>query len=193
MQGLKEIPENELEAQEYNDLWNKVSKYAKEHPYVNEMVELMITHCPQPLNVLEVGSGFGFAAKKILKTLDPQSYTMYEFSNAIDYAMDLIGPVDVDCHMDYVKDTFRNIDDMHVYDCVVAMEIFEHIVWDLEFIEKIKSGSDVFFSVPLKPSRFHVRWFNTIKEVRDRYGELLDIKQERFVPNKWWCIASKRR
>ena len=61
------------------------------------------------------------------------------------------------------------------YDLVVCLEVLEHIVEDLEIIKKIESGKRFIFSVPNYDYRSHVRKFNTLMDIQERYGGLLDF------------------
>ncbi|KKL92916.1 hypothetical protein LCGC14_1879950, partial [marine sediment metagenome] len=91
------------------------------------------------------------------------------------------------------KEDFRNIQEFHCYDSIIALEIFEHINWDIEFIDKINRGTWVFFSVPNKMANFHVRYFVNKEEIIKRYSKLLEIKDIEFIPSKWWVVAAKRK
>ena len=192
--GKRDVVENECDAEAYNQFWLKNPKYNSVHPYMQPMIELMLDFCPIPSDVLEVGAGFGRMAEMIIKEFKPKSYTAYEFSDSIDVMRELLSKSDYfDCIVTLIKDTFRGITRTESYDCVVAAEVFEHINWDLEFIEGLKSDTWVFFSVPTQYSKFHVRFFDDEQEIHDRFDELLDIRDIVFVPEKWFCVASKRR
>lgn len=60
--------------------------------------------------------------------------------------------------------------------CVTAFEFLEHISRDLDVIAKIPKGVYVFFTVPDFNHPGHVRWFDSVSQVEERYGELIDIK-----------------
>ncbi|MCK5604324.1 class I SAM-dependent methyltransferase [Candidatus Pacearchaeota archaeon] len=184
---------NEVGPEVYNNFWRENPRYNTSHPYIDETIMLMCKSVGHIDNVLEVGAGFGHMAKDVITRYSPTSYTAYEFSDAMDSMSKLLEPLETDCTISLFKDTFRDVTDFYRYDCVIALEIFEHINWDLEFIEKIRRDTWVFFSIPTKPSKFHVRHFLMEDEVRVRYGELLDIKEIVFAPNKWHCVAAKRR
>jgi len=55
------------------------------------------------------------------------------------------------------------------YDCLVTMEFLEHVPFDLEVLERIKSGARVIATVPNFPYVSHVRHFRDADEVRSRY------------------------
>lgn len=58
------------------------------------------------------------------------------------------------------------------YDCVVTMEFLEHVEFDLNVLEQIKSGTKVFATVPNFPYVSHVRHFENVGEVINRYNHL---------------------
>lgn len=188
----QDIVDNEMGPEMYDEHWSNNLGYITEHPYVKPMIEMIRESKHQPKNVLEVGAGFGFAAKRIIDNFSPETYFAYEFSNAIFHLHGILISLKNECEVFLIKESFKNIEDVERFDCVVAMEIFEHINWDLEFIGKIKPGTKVFFSVPTKPGKFHVRHFENVNEITNRYGGLLDIKNIIYVPNKWWCVDCTR-
>jgi 2-polyprenyl-3-methyl-5-hydroxy-6-metoxy-1,4-benzoquinol methylase len=58
------------------------------------------------------------------------------------------------------------------YDCVVALEFLEHIEQDIQILQRIKSGTKFYGTVPNFPYISHVRHFNNKQEVRSRYDHL---------------------
>ena len=56
-----------------------------------------------------------------------------------------------------------------------SFEFFEHVPFDLEVLDKLKSGDAIFFSVPSFDTESHVRHFKNKEEVIDRYSKKLDI------------------
>ncbi len=63
------------------------------------------------------------------------------------------------------------------YDLAVCFEVLEHIVKDLDVINKIEPGSRFIFSVPNFNDQAHVRKFNSETQIIKRYSELIDIYQ----------------
>lgn len=68
----------------------------------------------------------------------------------------------------------------------VALEIFEHTD-DLKIIENMRVGKEIIFSVPDFDYPGHVRFFNSIDEVNDRYKNV--IKFESITKFKNWFIC----
>lgn len=76
------------------------------------------------------------------------------------------------------------------YDTVISMEFLEHVDDDLSVIERIRSGTRFFATVPDFLSESHVRCFSTNEEVIRRYSSFFDsftvdffdlpIKKQRF-------------
>ena len=188
-----DITENERNAAHYNDLWASGYgiRYRFEQPYVIPMTELLGRFCRCPRHVLDVGAGYGFPALKFISTFMLRKYTAYEFSDSMDFTSKLLDPFRDYCDITLHKETFRGIQ-VDDYDCVVALEILEHIVWDLEFIASLKSGTRLFFSVPKDmPGVRHVRTFQNHKEVIARYEHLVTFEHT-ILFDKWYCIYCKR-
>ena len=195
MLKLKEFPNRECGPDTYNSIWFRNPKYTThEGLYVQDIVNLLKKFHPNPQHILDVGAGFGIPAAKIIHQLQPQAYTLYEFSDAADYILKFLKPFGdaLSCSIKAYKQSFRDIENLERFDCIVALEILEHINWDLKFLEKIKSGTLVFLSVPKKHGLYHVRAFPNARHVVGRYSKLLDIK-EIVIIGKWYCVAAKRR
>lgn len=70
-----------------------------------------------------------------------------------------------------VADVFEtDLLDMWTYDCVLIMEFLEHVERDLDVLRKLKPGTRVIATVPNFPARGHVRYFDSVDSVRDRYA-----------------------
>jgi|GEM_PF-891662 len=61
------------------------------------------------------------------------------------------------------------------YNVLVLFEFLEHVTEDTEILEKIKAGAHVLLSVPNFYSFAHVRWFENVDKVIQRYGAILNI------------------
>ena len=64
----------------------------------------------------------------------------------------------------------------------VATEVLEHLDDDLALIERLPIGATVVLSVPSFDSESHVRFFPEARSASERYGALLDIDVERYIP-----------
>ncbi len=58
------------------------------------------------------------------------------------------------------------------FNTIISLEVFEHIVEDIELINRIPSGKKIIFSVPNFDDVAHVRFFNSIVDVENRYSPL---------------------
>lgn len=56
------------------------------------------------------------------------------------------------------------------YNCIIALEVFEHINNDLEIIGKIPAGRTVIFSLPTFDDTAHVRYFKKAYQITARYS-----------------------
>lgn len=192
----KEFHKRELGPKTYNKIWRKKPKYYDKHPYMPVIMYLCQTYYPTAKNILEVGAGFGHFAVKFVSTFNPDSYTAYEFSSAAKLLKKRLG--ELPCKTTVYKGDFHDMEDYDDYDCVIALEILEHINWDLGFLLRLKRDTWAFFSLPTKHAKNHVRAFLTHKSIWKRYRDILDIREikslclyENFP--KWWCIAARKR
>jgi trans-aconitate methyltransferase len=69
-----------------------------------------------------------------------------------------------------VEDIYKsNIIEETNADCVVLLEFLEHVDKDIQVIEKIKEGVRVIATVPNFPATGHVRYFESVQKVKERY------------------------
>lgn len=189
-----EVPENEVGPEHYNAFFKRNPKYkSTRHPYIKPIINMMWESKCKFTNILEIGAGFGLASEEIISKFKPESYCGYEFSNAMSGLRERLNQFSTLCNISLINDTFKDIDRMDRFDCVIALEILEHINWDLDFIKKINPGTKVFFSVPTKPNKLHVRHFIDKDSIIKRYSEFLEINSIEFVPHKWHCVYAIRR
>lgn len=62
----------------------------------------------------------------------------------------------------------------------VCFEVLEHIENDKEIIKLLPDNSLLIFSVPNISGHGHVRWFNNMQEVEDRYKDILIFTEEKI-------------
>lgn len=60
------------------------------------------------------------------------------------------------------------------YNTIVCLEVLEHVFLDYRILNRCKSGSRIYFSVPNFDSEGHVRYFKHQDEVFDRYSDYFD-------------------
>ena len=194
----KEYPENESASKFYDKIWKRKPKYNAVHPYMPVIVDLYKKYSQNVSNILEVGAGFGNLAVMLIEAKKPLSYTAYEFSKAYKHIEKLFKNIPMDCETHVYAESFRECSNIEKYDTFIATEIFEHIFWDIEFILKIPKGASLFFSVPTKHGKGHVRAFLLPESVWLRYHDFLDILEIKTVClhegiPKWWCVAAKKK
>jgi len=78
------------------------------------------------------------------------------------------------------------------YDTIACTEVLEHIEADRTAISLWKSGATCICSVPNFDSTVHVRFFRHEDEVRERYGDLIDITGIARVRKPWLPDISLR-
>lgn len=87
-----------------------------------------------------------------------------------------------------------NTDPVPVGDIYVATEFLEHIEADLRVLGEIRPGKAVVASLPMRDSKGHVRFFETEKSVRDRYGKVLRIERViSLLPVNSFVLVGTRR
>jgi 2-polyprenyl-3-methyl-5-hydroxy-6-metoxy-1,4-benzoquinol methylase len=123
----------------------------------------------QTQSVLDMGCGPGQMASLFWDIGIPR-YLGLDFSaSQIDYARKICPE-----YQFVVADAFAtNLIEDHPYDTFLATEFLEHIEDDVEIVKRIRPGAHVVISVPNFPHPAHVRWFNCIQEVADRYQPYL--------------------
>lgn len=117
-------------------------------------------------SVLDLGCGPGQLAR-LLADNGLERYVGVDFSSKRIEAARQVCPEYAFYAADFFEtDLFSTLD----YDCVLAMEVLEHIHEDARLLGRIAPGTRFIGSVPNFPARAHVRYFQTAEEVRQRYG-----------------------
>jgi len=121
------------------------------------------------LRVVDVGCGAGqFAC--LLRDHGIGDYTGIDFSPArVAYARKVCPE-----YRFLAEDVFASeILKTEEYDAVVALEFLEHVERDIDFIRLIRPGTTCIFSVPSFGGSTHVRHFESVAQVSQRYGNHL--------------------
>jgi 2-polyprenyl-3-methyl-5-hydroxy-6-metoxy-1,4-benzoquinol methylase len=125
----------------------------------------------QARTVLEVGCGTGGFAHYVLQESRLQ-YTGFDFSrSAVELARRRTGRTD----LLFVADARDASSYEKPHDAVVCTEVLEHIEADLEVVARWRPGVTCVCSVPNFDADNHVRFFRDERQVRERYGDLMDI------------------
>lgn len=122
-------------------------------------------------SVLEVGCGPGHFAHMLFDT-SSIGYRGFDFSPiAIRQAQERTGRAEAFSIGDaYSAESYRGS-----HDTLVCTEVLEHLEGDREVIERWAPGTRCICSVPNYDSKYHVRFFRSEAEVKDRYGDLIDV------------------
>jgi len=144
--------------------------------------------------IVDLGCAVGWIGKLVLEK-GYKNYVGIDFSSGMIEAAKLNVPQGTFV-LGYLRDPktqvlFRD------YDIFVTLEVLEHIRDDLKLVESLPSGSLVIFSVPNFRSAAHVRWFDDVGAVIDRYDDLLDIEGFKVIrygkKSKAFLFQSYRR
>jgi 2-polyprenyl-3-methyl-5-hydroxy-6-metoxy-1,4-benzoquinol methylase len=128
-------------------------------------------------DVLEVGCGVGtFASMLFDRTAI--GYSGFDFSPvAVATAIRRTGRQDAF----RVGDATREESYARPYKAIVCTEVLEHIEADRGAVALWRPGTDCICSVPNFDSDTHVRFFKSEGDVRQRYGDLIDIRSIRRI------------
>lgn len=123
-------------------------------------------------SVLEVGCGVGTFASMLFDRTDI-AYTGFDFSPvAVEKAVARTGRPDAFT----VADATKPESYARPYSTIVCTEVLEHIEADLTAVSTWQPGTHCICSVPNFDSSTHVRYFRAESEVRERYGDLIEIR-----------------
>ena len=135
-----------------------------------------ILHRNGSRQVLEVGCGTGGMAHLLLER-GGIKYQGFDFSPvAVGKARARTGEFDLFSIGDA---TLENSYEGRAYDSIICTEVLEHIEADRQTIGRWRSGTFVVCSVPNYDSQTHVRFFKTETDVKERYGDLIEIHELR--------------
>lgn len=75
----------------------------------------------------------------------------------------------------FVADAFQTDLMEKKYDLVICFEVLEHVQKDLALLQRIRPGTQMLLSVPNFDDPYHVRYFTSEDQVRERYGRVMCI------------------
>lgn len=124
-------------------------------------------------SILDVGCGPGQVAL-LLRDRGVENYLGLDFSTArVEYAKIVCPQYEF-----VVADAFKtNLIESHDYGCALVMEFLEHVERDLDVLNRVPPGKLVLATVPNFSAAGHVRHFNSVGEVEDRYAPCLHSLQ----------------
>lgn len=128
-------------------------------------------------SILDLGCGNGHFAEYLFHRDIQRQYLGLDFSEvAIQHCKDWM---DVDGYRFEVFDLRDSLSEIFQFHSgtTVILETLEHLEEDRDLIESIPHGGHVIFSVPNYDSEGHLRWFDDLTQVYNRYGRWLDYRR----------------
>lgn len=110
------------------------------------------------------GIDFSERAIKIARKLSPQSFEVGDFR------LSRISPK---------------------FNIVVGIEVLEHIMGDIEFVQRVSEGTNIILSLPNFEDPAHVRLFEKKEDVLKRYGKFLDVYEVQEL-EFWYALKGVR-
>ena len=137
------------------------------------MFDMMRKKCPPPqASILELGAGTGQFAEMLFDN----GYNDYRGVDLSPLAIEQAKSIQSGKYADrFTCADFFTLDFEKKTDCIVTMECLEHILKDIELIQRFKPSTHLYFSVPTFMSFSHVRCFDTIGAIEVRYGKYIRI------------------
>lgn len=173
----------EKESNYYDQIYRESQSYALPYtasPYYKlwkKVLALIIEKNPR--SIFEIGCGTGQFARMMMDTIKGVHYSGIDFSSiAIDKAQ---------INVPEFKETIRKMD-IYNYkippdNLILVLEVLEHVD-DIKVLQSIPYGSAIIFTVPDFDDPAHVRYFNDITEIKQRYKDCINFtfmeKHERW-------------
>lgn len=139
--------------------------------FYNIIISLLPSIKKQP-SIIDLGCGPGYFAHEIYKK-GYKNYLGIDFSNKI-----IVKAKEIEKNFEFiVKNLLDNdiVDIYNKYEFFIILEVLEHVTNDFKLISNIPKGKTIIFSVPNFDSKGHVRYFNNINEVINRYKNNFDF------------------
>lgn len=161
------------------------SEHRYEELYINACRILTDSKINIDEPIIDLGCGIGSFAK-FLKTLNYKKYIGIDFSEkSIIKAKERFPDYEFICGNLKIILTDKICKKMMKNGKVfVCFEVLEHIENDKEIIKLLPDNSLLIFSVPNISGHGHVRWFNNMQEVEDRYKDVLIFTEEKIEITK---------
>lgn len=128
------------------------------------------------LKVLDVGCGVGQFAELLFDSgVDPTQYQGIDFSKV---AIEKAKQRNPDVFL--CKNALEFNGDFSRFNAVCFLEVLEHIKEDVALLGMVKTGSTVIISVPNYDSSTHVRYFDSVSQVKKRYESVIKFEDHRL-------------
>ena len=192
----------EMPSDYYNRIYSDSDEYRKSYlhseylpawTYIRQEMDNIVKRksCGRSIPVTDIGCGPG----QLFDYLSEMGYTNYtgvDFSEAaISMAKSLASGKAQTRASFFVEDAFtffdRHPDIVNETEIFLFLEMLEHINDDLNLLKRVPPEKVVILSVPLFKDRAHVRHFNSIKDVKKKYGKV--VKLEKVDQILSWIIG----
>jgi len=169
--------------QYYNDIYKDSEKYRahyKSSNYYDLWKQVMEWIEPGDV-IIDLGCGPGQFADMLYDYFEKDvKYTGVDFSGvAVKLARELV-PYTFRCFdiFDYMR---RNEE----YNKILLLEVLEHIEEDVRLVEMIRPGTEIILSVPNYNSAGHVRVFEGVEQVSERYPiDIIDVYTKQYTETR---------
>ncbi len=156
--------------------------YKESYYFVHWTQVIVFLRKERASKILEIGCGTGQLAE-YLRDEGFTGYTGFDFSGrAIEFATARVPKTFFEGNA-----LDRSIYERYDFDTVICLEVLEHIERDLDVLKNIPENTRIIFSVPNFDAPSHVRWFTSERQVKQRYFELIDIREIVRVANIYIC------
>jgi 2-polyprenyl-3-methyl-5-hydroxy-6-metoxy-1,4-benzoquinol methylase len=169
------------------------SEYLPAWTYIRQEIDNIAKKklCGPSIPITDIGCGSG----QLFDYLSDMGYTNYtgvDFSEAaISMAKSIANRKAQTQAAFFVEDAFKFFDRHPIVingtEIFLFLEILEHINSDLSLLKRIPPDKVVVISVPRFDDKAHVRHFNSIKDVKKKYGKI--VKFEKLDQIISWIIG----
>ena len=169
---------HELDSKFYDNAYLSADKYNVHYsksPY-KEVWDKVLSLC-KGKKVADFGCGVGQTAEMLIDNRVDYSYGV-DFSAV---GIEKCKRLDANFYCLSLHDDVYNL---KPYDVGLFLEVLEHVEQDRQTIKKLPIGSEVILTVPNWDSSSHVRYFNSLKQVRKRYKFLTELHVKEFKIGK---------
>ena len=165
------------ELDEYSLHYSELSEYQIE---LYKNILDMIKKFPCNVDICEIGCGSGQIANMLFDH-GYRNYTGIDFSSEAIRKAQNINQAFKDKFICTDAFSYMGTKTFNVPTLFLCFEVLEHIGKDCELLEMLPSGANIIFSVPSFKSFNHLRTFNTISDIENRYS-MLEIREYRQLP-----------
>ena len=172
---------------EYYDEAFRQPKYLcppEDAPYFTLWSGILHFLIKDPVKILDVGCGPGQFAELCARA--GHEYVGLDWS-PVAIEVGKKGPGE--CYLVNVQEDRARFKDDH--DVYTFIEFLEHVANDLEILADVPQGRTIILTVPDFPSNVHYRFFTDMKQVIDRYQDLMKINGKMILAATNWGQPAK--